>query len=151
MQEFGLMERFADPALFETLTFGEKVAASLVTTLMGMGATFVILILLWGCIAFISGIIRRSEQRKSQPQPATSVGIIGETSTAEKAAPQPVAVSTPSDQGQELIAVIMAAIAASQGGEVVNKLKIRKISRISGERTTWSVAGSADCIDSRKI
>lgn len=64
MQEFGLMERFADPALFETLTFGEKVAASLVTTLMGMGTTFVILILLWGCIAFISGIIRRSEQRK---------------------------------------------------------------------------------------
>ena len=26
---------------------------------------------------------------------------------------------------------------------MVNKLKIRKISRISGERTTWSVAGSA--------
>ena len=42
------MERFADPTLFESLTFGEKVAASLVTTLMGMGTTFVILILLWG-------------------------------------------------------------------------------------------------------
>lgn len=64
MQELGLMERFADPALFESLTFGDKVAGSLVTTLMGMGTTFVVLTLLWGVIVFISGLIRKAEQNQ---------------------------------------------------------------------------------------
>ncbi|MGI6733823.1 MAG: OadG family protein [Anaerovoracaceae bacterium] len=151
MQELGLMERFADPTLFESLTFGEKVAASLITTLMGMGTTFVILILLWGVIALTSGFFKRSEQKKSQPQPAASVSTIGEAPAVEKVAPQPVTVSTSSESGQELVAVIMAAIAASQGNEVISNLRIRKINRISGNRTPWNVAGSADCIESRKI
>ncbi len=151
MQELGLMERFADPALFDSLTLGEKTVAGLVTTLMGMGTTFVILILLWGIIAFISGIIIKSEQKKSQLRPATSVGVIGETPTTGTVASQSVEVSKPADSGQELIAVLMAAIAASQGDEVASKLRIRKINRISGNRTPWNVAGSADCIDSRRI
>ena len=149
MQELGLMERFADPALFESLTTGELWQGGLITTLMGMGTTFVILILLWGIIAFISGIIKKTEQKKSTP--AQSVGVIGAASATETPVSQLTAVSVPTDSGQELIAVLMAAIAASQGDEVASKLRIRKINRISGNRTTWNTAGSADCIDSRRF
>ncbi len=150
MQELGLMERFADPALFETLTIGEKTAAGLVTTLMGMGTTFAVLILLWGIIAFISGIIRRAEKKASAP--ALSAEAI-KAAPAEKiltAKPQQAAV-TADPSGNELAAVLMAAIAASQGQETVSKLVIRKIQRLSGNRTPWDTAGTADCIESRKF
>lgn len=146
MQELGLMERFADPALFESLTFGDKVAGSLVTTLMGMGTTFAVLILLWAIIALMTKIMHKPNRKESTP--AKSVGVIP---AAETPASQPVAASAPASSGQELIAVLMAAIAASQGAEVVSKLRIRKIERISGNRTPWNAAGSAECIDSRKF
>lgn len=149
MQELGLMERFADPALFESLTFSEKVAGSLVTTLMGMGTTFVVLTLLWGVIAFISGIIRKAEQKPNIP--AQSAGVIGTTPSGEATVAKPVAASALADSGQEIVAVIMAAIAASQGSEVASRLRIRKIQRVSGDRTPWNAAGSADCIESRKF
>lgn len=53
----------------------------------------------------------------------------------------------------EIIAVISAAIAAmtGNGSAGANGLIIRKISRIHGEKVTWSNAGLMECIDSRKI
>lgn len=53
----------------------------------------------------------------------------------------------------EIIAVITAAIAAMTGGGSVgaNGLIIRKISRIHGEKISWSNAGLMECIDSRKF
>ncbi len=149
MQELGLMERFADPVLFESLTTGEKLTGGLITTLMGMGTTFVILFLLWGIIAFISNIIRKADQKPNTP--AQSSGTIGTAPGGEAAVPKPVAASAIAESGQEIVAVIMAAITASQGAEVASKLRIRKIERISGNRTPWNAAGSAECIDSRKI
>ena len=160
MEELGLMERFADPVLFDSLTTGEKAAASLVTTLMGMGTTFIILILLWGIIAFISGIIRRAEQKAAAHALAKSVGLdvksagavaIGVIPAAQTAAPQQEAVSVSMEAGQELIAVLMAAIAASSGEGEISKFKVRKIERISGFRTPWNTASTADCIESRKF
>lgn len=145
MQELGIMERFADPALFQSLTLGEKVSGGLVTTLMGMGTTFVILAMLWFVIAMTSKIIKRSEKRAA------------DTATASTAEVSQLATTAAGDQSvvkagdDELVAVLMAAIAASSGAEYVNKLRISKISRIAGSRPAWNMAGSADTIDSRKI
>jgi Na+-transporting methylmalonyl-CoA/oxaloacetate decarboxylase gamma subunit len=159
MQEIGLMERFADPALFETLTSGEKAAAGLVTTLMGVGTTFLVLIMLWGIIALTSKIIRGAEKKavvgaalKSavidvKSKEATSIGVIGGGAPA----PNGQAASVSVEAGQELIAVLMAAIAASSGDAAASNLKIRKIQRISGYSTAWNAAGVNDCIDSRKF
>ncbi len=67
------------------------------------------------------------------------------------------AASAPAAAGEELsgeiIAVIAAAIAAMTGGGTVgeNGLVIRKISRIHGEKISWSNAGLMECIDSRKF
>ena len=54
-----LMERFADPAMIHDLSVGEKLIGSGVTTLMGMGITFVVLFFLWGCIALMARIMNR--------------------------------------------------------------------------------------------
>jgi glutaconyl-CoA/methylmalonyl-CoA decarboxylase subunit delta len=69
---------------------------------------------------------------------------------AVAAAPAPVAQSA--GISPEIIAVIAAAIAAMTGSEAgSNGLFIRKISRIHGEKVTWSNAGLMECIDSRKF
>lgn len=141
------MERFADPEMIQGLSNSELLQGSLITTLMGMGTTFVVLILLWGIIAFVSNLINKSE-RKAAP-----------TSTAAPAAatvPAPAqTVSAPTanaqaETGTELIAVIAAAIAAMEGTSPSN-LIVRKISRISGNSTSWSRAGASEIIDSRKF
>lgn len=133
------MERFADPTLFESLSFGEKTAASLVTTLMGMGVTFVVLIIIWVAIVIMARVLKTKEIKK----PAK---------TEKPVETQPSALATTDkEQGTELVAVIMAAIAASEGSEYVNNLIVRKINRVSGNRPVWNVAGSSDCTESRKI
>ena len=151
MQEYGLMERFIDPAMFVNLTFGEKVAASLVTTLMGMGTTFSVLILLWGIIALTSRIIRKSENKAVVEATAKTAGVDVKSKEAEAVGIIGGGTSPAIDASQEIIAVIMAAIAASSGSGSASNLKIRKIQRISGSNTAWNSAGVNDCIDSRKF
>ena len=46
-----LMELFSNPDTMHSLSFGEKMAGSAVTMLMGMGITFCVLILLWAFVA----------------------------------------------------------------------------------------------------
>ncbi|MDO4553245.1 MAG: OadG family protein [Bacillota bacterium] len=148
MQELSLMERFADPQLFEMMDAGEKTAGALVTTLMGMGITFVVLLLLWGFIAIMTKCLRAADGRKAAKAAAPAVAA---APAAAAAAPAPApAVQEPAED-PNLAAVIAAAIAASEGPAYVNNLIVRRINRIKGDRTTWSIAGSGDCMESRQV
>ena len=62
------------------------------------------------------------------------------------------AVSASAEISPEIIAVITAAIAAMTGSESANSngFIVRKISRIHGEKVSWSNAGLMECIDSRR-
>ncbi len=62
-------------------------------------------------------------------------------------------VTASAEISAEIIAVITAAIAAMTSGESVgaNGFIVRKISRIHGEKVSWSNAGLMECIDSRKF
>lgn len=134
-----LMEQFANPDTIHSLSMGEKLAGAGITTLMGMGITFVVLILLWGCIAIMTKFTYRPNKGEKAPQ-----------TTDAAAAPSAAETVTAAAADETLIAVISAAIAAYEGGSA-NNLVVRKIRRISGETTAWSDAGRADCIDSRKF
>ena len=141
MEELSLMERFADPALYPALTSAEKLEGGLVTTLVGMGVTFTVLILIWAVIALMTRIIngKKPQQIKEVKTVTTSPSVDPPTSVIE------------TGTGPELIAVIMAAIAATEGTAYINNLLVRKISRISGNRPTWGMAGTVDSIESRKF
>ncbi|NLY71138.1 MAG: OadG family protein [Clostridiales bacterium] len=148
MDQIGLMERFADPHLFESLNAGEKLAGSLVTTLMGMGATFAILVIIWFAISLVSRILNASQGKTKKKQTDTAVA---ESVKAQPSAPTVADTVTENQAGTELIAVIMAAIAAKEGSGYTSNLIVRKINRIEGSRPAWNMAGSVDCIESRKI
>ena len=132
------MDLFADPSKFDTLSIGEKVIGSLVTALLGMGTTFVVLILIWGFIAFTSRIVRKQE-----------VSVHKETTPAQAVAP--TLAPAPANADATLIAVIMAAIAASEGTAVANNLIVRKIRRIPGPDPVWSSLGRQESLDSRRV
>lgn len=146
MNELGLMQRFADPALFDTLDGGEKLIASLITTLTGMGVTFSVLIIIWAAIAIMARLLKtKAPKKESSTAPSPAAATKADQTTVTTATQQDIGTNN------ELIAVIMAAIAANEGTEYVNDLVVRKINRASGSRTAWNVASTADCIDSRKF
>jgi hypothetical protein len=72
------------------------------------------------------------------------------TAAVSSVADAPATAST--EISPEIVAVIAAAIAAMTGsGSAGSSLIIRKISRIHGEKVSWSNAGLMECIDSRKF
>ncbi|HVI40776.1 MAG TPA: hypothetical protein VM577_08960 [Anaerovoracaceae bacterium] len=88
-------------------------------------------------------MFNRSKKKEStDPAPAEAVSSVA-------AAP----VTSGAEISTEIIAVITAAVAALMSGESVgaNGFVVRKISRIHGEKVSWSNAGLMECIDSRKI
>lgn len=145
----GLMDIFADPSKFDTLSLGDKVIGSLVTALMGMGVTFIVLILIWGFIAMVGKIVRKDETAaKKEP---VDVPLAQATSAMET---NPVSSGTPTVAGSQdgtLVAVIMAAIMAAEGSAFTNNLVIKKIRRIPGPDPIWSHAGRNESLDSRRV
>ena len=137
----GLMDKFADPSLFEALSFGEKMTGSAITMLMGMGTTFVVLCLLWAFIAVMGKCMDRA-----------SKGDKASAQTVAAATPSAATVAAPAASNDaEIAAVIAAAIAAYEGSGKTGNLIVRKISRLSGETTLWTNAAREDCIESRKF
>ena len=104
-------------------TTGEKMAKAGMNTLMGMGVVFVVLIFIsWviGMFKYIS-VFEAKMKAKNAPAPA--------------AAPAPVAAPVVEEEeyvdDTELISVIAAAIAASEGKTSANGLVVRSIKRVS--------------------
>lgn len=144
----GLMEIFENPELFDSLSMGERILGSLITALMGMGTTFVVLILIWICIAVVSKAVRAEEKFFSHDK-----GKAGNEAPAAVTAASPQAANpTQAPAGDEsLVAVIMAAIAAAEGSAVTSNLIVRKIIRIPGPDPVWSNTGRHEALDSRRV
>ena len=133
----GLMDKFADPSLFDSLSFGDKMAGSAITMLMGMGITFVVLMLLWGVFALM-GKCMSSTAKKGDKASAAETKANATPSVAA-----PAAAKTDD--------VLTAAIAAYQSEGGTGNLVVRKIQRLSGETTLWTNAAREDCIESRRF
>ena len=146
MQELTLMQKFADPALFDSLSIADKTTGAMVTTLMGMGITFAVLTLLWGCIALLTKILDKTDQRKENHD--KEVQNLVEISKSSLETNNIIEIS---NDDEELIAVITAALAATSAQENTDNLFIQKIRRISGNSTAWSHAGGNDSLASRKF
>ena len=128
-----LMERFADPALMPSMAVSEKLAGAGITTIMGMGVTFVVLFLLWGCLALMGKITVKftggpgnSSGKSEHTHGSRAVSSRGRTTKASTGNHQPETqargalhkkTKMPFDAVPEgeIIAVISAAVAAASG------------------------------------
>lgn len=141
--DLSLMEKFANPEYFDSLTMGEKMAGAGVTTLLGLGTTFLILCLIWLILSIMGKIMTAGRAKKAAPAAAA---------VTPAAAPAAVPAKGENLAGDaELVAVITAAIAAYEGSGAASNLVVRSIQRVSGASTAWSRAGSADCLESRNM
>lgn len=131
MENLSLVDRLADPEIIKTMTIGEKTIASLQVTLLGMGITFVALMILWGLIVIMTKVLHTTKPA----QKATNVA---------KPAPAPE-VKPQEDLGEseELVAVITAAIAASLNTSTHNII-VRNIVRVAETTPAWGKAGRVD-------
>ncbi len=130
-----LLQRFADPEIFATMSWGDKLVASLYVTALGMIITFAALVLLWGITIFYSRLVRSAEERKN----ANKVTAVAPA--APTPAPAPLAVAAEEDE--ELIAVISAAVAASMNTSIHN-IVVRNIVRVGDATPAWGRAGRND-------
>jgi len=134
-----VLESFKHADSFAQMDMVDKLIASGYVTMLGMGITFVALILIWFLIALMSRFIRgiESKQAITEVKPAN--------------VPAPVVVSSVSsvegDEG-ELVAVITAAIAASMNTSMHN-IVVTNIRRIPDTTPTWGKLGRSDVMNAR--
>lgn len=137
-----LMEQFSDPNTMHSLSFGDKMLASTITMLMGIGITFLVLCILWAFISIMGRVMKSASGKKTEAAPAAA------------AAPAPAAApaAAASDDADVIAAVIAAAIAAYEGdGGVQTNLVVRRIVRIPSGTTLWTEAARNEHIDSRRF
>ena len=133
-----LMEIFSNPDTMHSLSFGAKMQASLITMIMGLGITFMILILIWIFIAIMGKVMGLANKPKTAP------------AAAAPAAAAPAAAAPAESSDESLVAVIAAAVAAFEGANASN-LVVKKITRLSGDQTPWGLSGLEDRLDTRKF
>lgn len=133
-----LLNRFADPGVIHSLSLADKVFAGLVTTLLGMGITFIALIFLQIIISWMDRLINRRASAAA-PAPLPAAAAVPETAPAAPAVLQ---------DDQELVAVLTAAIAMKMKTSVGN-IVIRNIEKIEDHSPAWNRAGIIEQMNSR--
>jgi sodium pump decarboxylase gamma subunit len=128
-----LLAQLANPETVKTLSFADKMLASLVVTFLGMGITFIALIILQIVISLLA---RFTAQPSRQPVagPVPAVPPAGDTDIS----------TTDDDELPAVISAVLAMYPSRAPGNIV----IRNIRRI-GSAPTWGKAGIADQMNSR--
>jgi Na+-transporting methylmalonyl-CoA/oxaloacetate decarboxylase gamma subunit len=142
------MEKFANPDLIGSLTFGEKMSGSFITMIMGIGITFTVLVILWAVIVGTTKVFAHIDKKGGTQQGNAEPAV---ESAVETDVNMPVAQGLTEVDGSVPVAAIIAAIMAFESESGGSSLFISRISRVSGQPNAWNSAGRADCINSRMI
>ena len=129
-----LLTQLANPETIKTLSFAEKMLGGLLVSFLGMGITFIALIVLQVIISLLARFTAQPTQLPSHQ------------ATLVTPTPKLETVATASDA--ELVAVITAAI-AMYPQEPQRTLVIRNIRKIEINMPAWNKTGVLDQMNSR--
>ncbi len=130
-----LLAQFANPETISTLSFAHKLLAGLVTTVLGMGITFIALIILQVLISWMDRLINRGVAPKiNAPGTAAAGNTTGDTQKTQ--------------DDSELVAVITGVI-AMQLKTSVDNIVIKNIAKIEDRSPLWNRAGIIEQMNSR--
>lgn len=149
-----LMEQFTNPETMHALTFGEKMLASTITMMMGLGVTFLVLCILWAFITVMGkgmSLANREKAPKKAKAPAPAAASKSAPASSDDEVTAAVIAAALAAGEDALPAVIAAAIAAYEGSGIPNNLVVRKIRRIPTNTTLWMDAARDDVIDTRRM
>ncbi|MDO4731962.1 MAG: OadG family transporter subunit [Bacillota bacterium] len=117
----------------------ETISVGVITTIVGMGVVFSVLVLLALLIALLARLTEG--KKKAAPAPAPAPAPVA-------AAPAPAAVAE-GKLSAKTVAAIMAAISAATG-KPVEQLKFTAIKRVHGTQSSWANAGTSEIINTRQ-
>ncbi len=130
-----LLAQFANPETIKTLSITHKHLAGLVTTVLGMGITFIALILLQILISSMDRLINRGVAPKDNTQ--ANQASVNKKSDVHEA-----------QDDNELVAVITGVI-AMQLKTSVDTIVIKNIAKIEDRSPLWNRAGIIEQMNSR--
>lgn len=130
MDTIELLAKFADPEVMKTLSMSERMIAGLITTILGMGITFISLVIL----QFVIGLMAKLSGEKTEQK----IEVVEKAVKADTA-------SADADlmKDEEIVAAITTAIAVQLKTSVSN-IVIRNIEKVEESTTAWSKAGIAE-------
>lgn len=126
MDTIELLAKFADPETLKTLTAMQRLTAGLITTMLGMGITFIALIVL----QFVIGLMAKLSVKESPVE--------------QQVGPQPEPAQSSAAQEQqndeELVAAITVALAV-QLKTAASNIVIRNIRKVEDHSPVWNRVG----------
>ena len=120
---------------------GQTMTVGVVTTLVGMGVVFAVLIILSFTTWLLNKIVDAIDKPKKVSTPAPAP-----VAAKAPAAPAPAAAA---GLDAKVVAAITAAIVAATGTSAAN-LKFTAIRRVGGANYPWAAAGSAEIMTNRQ-
>jgi len=133
-----LLATFANSDLIASLSFGDKISAGLITTVLGMGITFSALVILLFIITGMNKFLSKTPTPSAAPT---------------KAQPDKQSSVTPhtknkTENDNEIVAAITTAIAMSLKTSTSN-IVIRNIEKIDNSSPQWNKAGIIEQMNNR--
>ena len=135
-----VLENFKHADTFVQMSMGDKMAATGYVILLGMGITFIALMLIWWVTVLMSKTIQKFEAK-------TTITEV-KTPAAQSQVVVTQASNQSNDEDETLIAVISAAIAASLNTSV-QSIRVTNIRRIADSTPTWGKSGRSDVMNAR--
>jgi sodium pump decarboxylase gamma subunit len=139
MDTIELLAKFSDPELIKTLSTGNRFFAGLITTALGMGITFVSLVVLQIVMAIMAKFTAPAPPAVVQADASESAKFAGEPEEAD------VLVND-----EELVAAITTALALQLKTSVSN-IVIRNIEKVEDTSSAWHRAGIAEQMNNSQI
>lgn len=130
MDTVELLTKFADPEAMKALTTAQRVVAGLITTVLGMGITFISLIVLQVIIGIMAKFTSEKAVQKQEVKPRLTGR--GKVPAADNLT-----------QDEEVVAAITTALALQLKTSVSNII-IRNIEKVEASSSAWHKAGLAE-------
>ncbi|MBU1564490.1 MAG: OadG family protein [Proteobacteria bacterium] len=137
-----LLAQFANPETIKSLAFTHKLLAGLITTVLGIGITFLALITLQFLISWMARLVNRTAAAApiKASQPAAAPPRSSATDEQKEHSEQ--------KNDNELVAVITAVIAMKMKTTIDN-IVIKNIKKIEDRSPLWNRAGIIEQMNTR--
>ncbi len=126
-----------DASLLANASLMDKFIACLIVTALGMGITFLALLILWVSINVMTKLLNPKKKEET-------VKVIKQETVKDISE----VIEEEEEEVEELVAVISAAVAASLNTSIHN-IVVRNIVRVPDEKPSWNKVGIIEQINTR--
>ncbi len=137
-----VLENFKHAETFYQMSMSDKLIATGYVIILGVGITFIALMLIWWITVLMSKTIQKLEAKTNLTE------VKSQASQKPVLQPAPIVETVTVDDESELVAVITAAIASSLSTSVSN-IRVTNIRRIVDATPTWGKSGRNDVMNAR--